>query len=187
LPEKAHLIPLLAILVVISCAGGEQPVVDRPEFRDAIAIRYVVPADLEVRLEPRLDSPVVATFATGESVSVLEDRNGWSEVRLVGQTGWVETVHIVDSREGFVSTPEQVRFRTAPVKVPDQISRGELVYEASVNSEGIVTSVRTVKNTTGSASLEMRNRQSLLNARFFPMVIDGRATDFKYEYRVIYQ
>lgn len=185
--ERARLIPLIAALVLISCAGAEEPVIDRPELRDAIAIRYVVPNILDVRAQPRDDAEIIASFASGESVSVLEDRDGWSEVRLVGKTGWVPSDQIVDSRDSFVSTPDAVRWRIKPKPVPGPNAAGEIVYELSINKEGVVTAARPLRNTTGSAALEAQNRQSLLNARFFPMIDEnGETMEFKYEYRVNY-
>lgn len=187
LVERARLNLLFAALLLISCAGAEEPVIDRPELRDAIAIRYVVPNVLDVRSQPTEDAEIIASFASGESVSVLEDRNNWSEVRLVGRTGWVRSDEIVDSRDAFVSTPDAVRFRTKPAPVPAPDASGEIVYELSVNKEGVITSARPLKNTTGSAALESQNRQALLKARFFPMIDEnGEPMEFKYEYRVNY-
>lgn len=173
---------------MIACAGAEEPVLDRPELRDAIAIRYVVPNVLDVRSQPQDDAEIIASFASGESVSVLEDRNGWSEVRLINRTGWVPTSQIVDSRDSFVSTPDAVRWRLSPSKVPAAANvKGELVYELTVNKEGAVTAARPVKNTTGSAALEAQTRQALLSSTFFPMIDEnGEPMEFKYEYRVNY-
>lgn len=184
---KLPLVPLAAGLLLISCAGAEEPVIDRPELRDAIAIRYVVPNVLDVRAQPQPDSEVVASFTSGETVSVLEDASGWSEVRLVGRTGWVPSDQIVDSRDSFVSTPEMVRFRVTPAKAPAPGAKGEIVYELSVNKEGVITAARPITNTTGSAALESQNRQALLKASFFPMIDEnGQPMEFKYEYRVNY-
>lgn len=186
LAERSFLIPLAAALL-ISCAGTEEPVIDRPELRDAIAIRYVVPNVLDVRAQPQQDAEVVASFTSGETVSVLEDANGWSEIRLIGRTGWVPSDQIVDSRDSFVSTPESVRFRITPVPVQAPNAKGEIVYELSVNKEGVITAARPVSNSTGSAALESQNRQALLKARFFPMIDEnGEPMEFKYEYRVSY-
>ncbi len=187
LAKSLTLIPLAAALLLISCAGAEEPVIDRPELRDAIAIRYVVPNILDVRAQPQPTAEVVASFTSGETVSVLEDRDGWSEIRLVGKTGWVPSDQIVDSRDSFVSTPEMARFRIPPTKVPAPGSKGEIVFEVSVNKEGTITAARPISNTTGSAALESQNRQALLKARFFPMIDEnGQPMEFKYEYRVNY-
>lgn len=185
--QRTLLIPLAAALLLISCAGAEEPVIDRPELRDAIAIRYVVPNILDVRAQPREDAEVIASFTSGETISVLEDADGWSEIRLIGRTGWVPADQIVDSRDKFVSTPDNARFRVPPTPVPAPNTKGEIVYELSVNKEGAVTAARPVKNTTGSAGLESQNRQALLKARFFPMIDEnGEPIEFKYEYRVNY-
>lgn len=184
---ERRLIPLIATLVLISCAGAEEPVIDRAELRDAIAIRYVVPNVLDVHAQPSEDAEIIATFASGESVSVLADRDGWSEVRLVGKTGWVHSNEIVDSRDAFTSTPDAVRWRIKPSPVQAPNAKGEIVYELSINKEGVITSARPITNTTGSAALESQNRQAILNARFFPMIDEnGEAMEFKYEYRVNY-
>lgn len=185
--ERSLLLPLAAALLLISCAGAEEPVIDRAELRDAIAIRYVVPNVLDVRAEPRQDADVIASYTSGESVSVLADADGWSELRLVNRTGWVPSDQIVDSRDSFVSTPDHVRFRVVPVHAKAPNAKGEIVYELSVNKEGVITAARPVKNTTGSAALESQNRQALLEARFFPMIDEnGEPMEFKYEYRINY-
>jgi len=55
-----------------------------------------------------------------------------------------------------------------------------------VNSDGEVTDVRTLSNSTGSSSLERSNTASLRLARFYPIVRHGQRTPFTYEHHVHY-
>jgi outer membrane biosynthesis protein TonB len=64
--------------------------------------------------------------------------------------------------------------------------RGEIVLEAAVNTDGDVTSVRTLTNTTGSMGLEAKNRAELEGTKFYPIVQKGQRVPFTYEYRVHY-
>jgi len=55
-----------------------------------------------------------------------------------------------------------------------------------VNTDGVVTNVRPISNTTGLQSLEARNILSLREAVFTPVVRHGRREAFVYEHRVHY-
>ena len=56
----------------------------------------------------------------------------------------------------------------------------------AIDTDGDVTAVRTLSNTTGSMGLEAKNRQELEGAKFFPIVQKGQRVPFTYEYRVHY-
>ncbi len=65
-------------------------------------------------------------------------------------------------------------------------ARGEIYLEADVNSDGEVTAVRTISNTTGSLALEAQNTDSLKQAKFYPIVRNNERVKFKYYHRVTY-
>jgi TonB family protein len=73
-----------------------------------------------------------------------------------------------------------------PMSVSAPGAHGEIYLEADVNSDGEVTAVRTLVNTTGSAALEAQNASALRSAKFFPIVRNNERTKFKYYHRVTY-
>ena len=126
-------------------------------------------------------------FTRGESVSVLSKKGAWAEVRTATGSGWARADglagHVDASREDDNLTP---RFVKAPQPVTQPSAHGEIVIEASVNTDGDVTSIRTVNNTTGSYELAAKNSAALQGAKFQPIVQHGKRREFIYEYRVHY-
>ena len=121
-------------------------------------------------------APVVTTYQHGESVSVLSRRGAWAEVRIASGSGWAHANELVDAAEATKAEADNVKphFTREPQPVSQPGVHGEVVLEADVNTDGVVTNVRTLKNTTGSTSLEMRNAASLRQAVFTPVVRHGR-------------
>lgn len=177
----------LAVLLFAAC-GNETPAVTATKARTPIAIEYVRADTLQVHAKPFDDSPVTAQYANGESVSVLSRRGSWLEVRTASGSGWVHESDLSSAAEAKKSEEDNLtpRFRVAPQPVTHPGARGEIVLEANVNSDGEVTSVRTLSNTTGSAELESQNTASLRRARFIPIVRHGERTPFTYEHHVHY-
>lgn len=189
--KLSHFALALALLAA-ACggAGSEQTAVtDSTDARMPIAVEYVGAQSLPVHAKPDDASAVLSTYGNGESVSVLSrGANGWVEVRTANGTGWAHGADLRDaaaaqSHEADNLTP---RFRKAPSPVTQTTARGEIVLEADVNTDGDVTSVRTLNNTTGSMALEQKNRAELEGAKFFPIVQKGQRVPFTYEYRVHY-
>ena len=71
-----------------------------------------------------------------------------------------------------------------PVSAPS--ARGDIYIEADVNTDGEVTAVRMITNTTGSTALGQQNMDALRRAKFFPIVVKGERQRFKYYHRVTY-
>ena len=145
-------IAILIALALAACNESAPQVTDSTEARLAIAIEYVRGDGLEVHAKPSADSPVVANYSAGESVSVLSKQGDWAEVRTSNGSGWARTSSLARSVEAKQveadnSTP---RFRKAPSPVTQPGAHGEIVIEATVNTDGEVTSVNTTRNTTGS-------------------------------------
>ena len=170
----------LAVLLLAACGNDAPP---PAPARTPVAIEYVRADALRVHARASDASPVVAQYANGESVSVLSRANGWSEVRTATGSGWVRASDLSSTGESDNLTP---RFRVAPQPVTQPGAHGELTLEADVNSDGDVTSVRVISNTTGSATLLEKNTASLRRARFVPIVRHGQRTPFTYEHHVHY-
>ena len=176
----------LLALLTLACAEPAEPVT----ARDPVAMRFVAADELEIRESASPSAPVLATFARGESVSVLAEQGEWAEIRIAfDRSGWALRQALSDTppEEETVEGSSTPRFRVppSPVFTPGSIS-GEVVLEATVNTNGEVTDVKTIRNTTGRADLEAKNIAELRRASFYPMVVDGRRRTFIYEHRVTY-
>lgn len=163
----------------------EGPPVDT---RETIAMMYVTAPTLEIRGRASGDSPLVATYKQGETVSVVAVAGQWAEVRTGSATGWALQDGLSrNKRETALPDNTTVRFVKAPMAVASSArASGEIVLEAFVNSGGSVVSVKTVENTTGSLDLERRNRDELTGAIFEPMIVDGKPQTFIYTHRATY-
>lgn len=176
-----------AIAAILGCSPSEEP---GEPLRETIAIEYVGQRELSIHAEPDAGAPVVTTYKQGETVSIVARRDGWAEIRLVNGTGWVPEISLstvmksVDDLEGVSTT---VQFKDAPSPIYTQSrTKGVIVLEGTVNTAGIVTNIRTLRNTTGSESLERQNRAEFSRATFYPLLVKGKRAEFIYEYRIEY-
>ncbi len=178
---------IVTAVAILGCSGSEEP---SEPVRETIAIQYVDEPELSIHEGPDGGTPVVTTYRQGETVSIVARRDGWAEIRLVKGTGWVPEDSLstemksADEAEGASTT---VRFRDAPSPVYSQSrTRGEIVLEGTVNTAGIVTNIKTLRNTTGSEALERQNRAEFSRATFYPLLVKGKRVEFIYEYRIEY-
>jgi len=157
------------------------------EMREPIAVRYVGAPELNVRAAANDTAEVLATYQNGEAISVLADKGEWVEVRTGDRAGWARGADLVDAAgaEQQEENP-QPKFRVMPLPVSAPSAKGEIYLEADVNTEGEVTNVRTITNTTGSEALAAQNTAALKSARFHPIVQKGKRVVFKYYHRVTY-
>lgn len=185
-----HLLILVALFVALSCSGERTVKVTGPPPREAIGVQYVSVPELEVREAPSDTSAVISTYVYAEPVSILAKQGEWVEVRVgVDRSGWVHASDLAATREGLTSNVGEpvARFVTPPSPIPNTGNfHGEVVLEAQVSIDGVVTDVRTLSNTTGSEQLEALNRASLQRSRFYPMIVNGNRKPFVYDYRVEY-
>lgn len=157
------------------------------DTREPIAIRYVGSPELPVREQANDAAPILATYQNGEAVSVLAEKGEWVEVRSGDRTGWTRAADLTTAeRKQEAEDNPQPKFRVMPMPVSAPSAHGEIYLEADVNSDGEVTAVRTLVNTTGSAALEAQNASALRSAKFFPIVRNNERTKFKYYHRVTY-
>jgi uncharacterized protein YgiM (DUF1202 family) len=181
-----------AVFAFLAACGGNEPLAPH---RDTVAIRYVSDDQVALRAEPDESSPAVATYMFGETASVLAETDGWAEVRIdFERSGWVPASSLQPEppSAGAVQTTgprgsPTPRFRITPNPIfSGSGARGEIVFEASVNTAGEIFAIRTLRNTTGNPALEAQNREELRRARFFPLEVGGVAKPFIYEHRVEY-
>lgn len=155
------------------------------DTRAPVAVEYVRAPALIIHGRPSDAAPVVTKYQNGEAVDVLSRRGGWTEIRIASGSGWVHAADVGPAAPARVDDTKP-RFRREPAPVTEPGAHGEMVLEASVNSDGDVVAVRVVRNTTGSHGLEAKNVNSLQQALFEPMVRHGQRTPFTYEQRVQY-
>lgn len=186
LAKKAGMV--LMLFATLACARGSE---ESPEpARETIAIQYVAKSELPIHKAPDASSPVVTTYRQGETVSIVARRDGWAEIRLAKGTGWVSEASLstemksADEAEGASTT---VRFKDAPSPIYTQSrTKGEIVFEGTVTTDGIVTNIKTLRNTTGSEALERQNQSEFSRATFYPLLVKGKRVEFIYEYRIEY-
>jgi uncharacterized protein YgiM (DUF1202 family) len=178
---------LLIIAMVALGACNDEPNV-ATDTRMPIEVQYVRDSVLKIHSKAADDAPVETTYQHGESVSILSRRGAWVEVRTASGSGWVHANELADAAEASKAEADNDKphFTREPEPVTQPGVHGDVVLEADVNTDGIVTNVRTIQNTTGSASLEARNAASLRQAVFTPVVRHGRRETFVYEQRVHY-
>jgi uncharacterized protein YgiM (DUF1202 family) len=179
---------LLISAILLAACTKEPATTETTGTRMPIEVQYVRDSTLKIHSKAADDAPVVTTYQHGESVSVLSRRDGWAEVRTASGSGWAHANELVDAAEATKAEADNVKphFTREPQPVTQPSVHGDVVLEADVNTDGVVTNVRTLKNTTGSMSLEMRNAASLRQAVFTPVVRHGRREAFVYEHRVHY-
>jgi uncharacterized protein YgiM (DUF1202 family) len=176
----------IAAIGLASC-NTETPNTEMTDTRMPIETQYVRDGALKIHTKAADDAPVVTTYQHGESVSILSRRGAWAEVRIASGSGWVHANELAGADEATKEADNtKPHFTREPQPVSQPGAHGEIVLEADVNTDGIVTDVRTLQNTTGSSSLESRNATSLRQAVFTPVVRHGRREAFVYEHRVHY-
>ena len=181
---------IAATLLLLAACSNEAPVATDTasmDTRETLRIEYVGAPELQVRERAADDAPVLATYGNGEAVSVLGEQGDWVEVRTGDRSGWAKKADLTTAA-GKIANEEdpQPKFRVVPMPVSAPSARGEVYIEADVNTDGEVTGVRMITNTTGSPSLGQQNMDALRSAKFYPIVIKGERQQFKYYHRVTY-
>ena len=176
-------------LMLLAACGSEPAVTDTTPIDDRIpvAVRYVDAPELVIRAAASDTAAEVAKYQNGEAVSILADKGDWVEVRSGSGSGWAKASDLTDAA-GMKEQQDnpQPKFRVVPMPISAPSATGEIYLEANVNSDGEVTDVRTITNTTGSEALAHQNSEALKKARFYPIVQDGERRPFKYYHRVTY-
>lgn len=179
----------LVVLLLAAACKQETVVTDTTpvDTREPVAIRYVGSPELPVREQPDDKAPILVTYQNGESISVLAEKGEWVEVRSGDGSGWARAADLTTAAgKAEAEANPQPKFRVIPMPVSAPSAKGEIYLEADVNSDGEVTAVRTLSNTTGSPALEAQNTAALQNAKFFPIVQKNQRMKFKYYHRVTY-
>jgi len=188
---KKHI--LIALVVAAAALGCMQkpPLVTNdtvptnPAERMAIAVEYVAVPTAIVYSRADVTSPQAGSYGLTEAVSILEKKGEWVLVRTYDGMGWIKQADLVDGATADKMDTTTPRFYTAPKGVSYR-GRGEILFQARVNTDGRVVDVKTIKNTTGSTAIADLNAQALQEATFYPMVDKGARKTFVYEHHVYY-
>ena len=181
------LIVLFTVLFLFSCVQRPAPVATHTGERLAIAIQYVAVPSMKVLAAPNDNAELKTQYGYKETVSILAKQGDWVEVRTVDGSGWSHANELMGADEATkLANDKTPRFATPPPAVPAPGARGEIDFNAKVNTDGEVIDVQIVKNTTGIKSLADQNAQALKSARFYPLVDKGQRMTFVYEHRVYY-
>ena len=148
-------------------------------------MKHVTAPELRVHAKPDDASPVVTTFENGESVAIMSKKGDWFEVRTGDSTGWAHAADLGSAAEAQAKG-EDVKFRLFPAPVSNPSAHGEIYLQADVNTDGDVTAVKILENTTGNDALAAENAVALRQAKFYPIVKGGERKPFQYFHRVSY-
>lgn len=181
----------LALLLLFPAACKQERTVTTGttpvDAREPVAVRYVEPPELPVREQANDTAPILATYQYGEAISILADKGEWVEVRVGDGSGWTRASGLTSAEViAEAEANPQPKFKVMPMPVSAPSARGEIYLEADVNSEGEITAVRTITNTTGSMALEAQNIAALKASRLYPIVQNNQRRSFKYYHKVSY-
>lgn len=180
---------IFALAILLGACKGEVAVTDTvpTDTREPISVLYVGAPELVVREQASETAKVLATYQSGEAVSVLSEQGEWVEVRTGDRSGWAKKADLTNAegKEKAEADP-QPKFRVMAMPVSAPSAKGEIYIEGNVNSDGEVTAVRIISNTTGSPALAEQNAAALHGAKFYPIVVNNQRKAFKYYHRVTY-
>lgn len=185
--KRSAVLLSIVCIAVLACSSEQPAATGTTDTRESIATLYVGVPELKVHAKPQDGAPVVGTYQSGESVSVLAEQGEWAEIRTGDTSGWVRRAELATAEQkqasDAVPTP---KFEKMPMPVTAPTAKGEIYFEADVNTDGEVVAVKVLHNTTGTESLAAQNGAALRAAKFYPIVVDGERKPFKYYHRVSY-
>jgi len=196
----------VALLFVSACASPPAPVeppraappppaveAPAPKEEAVIGTVRVMASALNVRAEASTDSDVITQLRKGTSLSVLQENDSWTKVRLAsGEVGWVASRFVssataskqaTSKKKGCPSDSDYAILETPTLAFSDSGAHGLIVVEANVNTKGSVTSTKVVSNSTGDESLAFLAEREIKGAKFSPPIRNCVAKAFIFTYR----
>ena len=180
---------LLLLLVFVACStpAPEPETVPQTTTAPSERVVYVSAKTLNVRQDASATSAVVTQVKRGDALTVLEEKEGWSRVRLAsGDSGWVSSQLVsssrprakkpgCDSEYSFVKTPLAAFSESGP--------HGLVVVDATVNIKGEVTATKVISTSTGDPSLGKMAEREIRSATFKPPYRDCVPRSFIFTYK----
>ena len=206
---RRPLVPI-ALLTILRCAAPAPAPTPAPE---PAPVQTAAPAPaktlgtvrvdasaLNVRKEASTNGEVLAQVKRGEALTLLEEGESWSKVRLAnGETGYVSSRFL--SRDGAPATTPKTAAKAKPrkggcpadsdyafVETPmlsfsDSSAHGLVIVEATVSAKGDVQSTKVVTNNTGDPALAFLAEREIRKAKFSPPIRNCVARSFIFTYR----
>jgi TonB family protein len=205
-----RLLATFVLLTAFSCAAPtpapepapEPPPVTTPAPAATLGTVEVTASALNVRRERSTTADVVEQLRRGARLTVLEADEAWTHVRLPnGEEGWVASRFVAapgassssSSSRSSTTTPRRrggcppdsdFAFTETPtLTFSDSPKKGMVVVDATVNTNGTVTSTKVVSNTTGDESLAFLAVREIRSAKFSPPIRNCVPRAFIYTYR----
>lgn len=202
----------IALLLSLHCASpapAPEPIPEpapaqpaAPAPAPTLGTVHVNASALNVRKEASTTADVVAQVKRGDALTLLEEGESWSKVRLAnGEVGFVSSRFVSRDAASTTarSTPRTKRPATrkggcppdsdyAFVDTPmlsfsDSSAHGIVIVEATVSAKGDVQSTRVVKNDTGDPALAFLAEREIKKAKFSPPIRNCVPRSFIFTYR----
>jgi TonB family protein len=186
--KRTILFIALLVPILLSCRA-KQPPATTPiaGVRYATEIAYVGVPSMRIYAQANTGAEPITQYGYQETVSILSRNGEWAEVRTVDGSGWALAKELISAAEADKLSKETApRFMTPPTAIPHAGTRGEIVLEAKVNTDGDVIDVKAVSNSTGNGALSTANAEALKQAHFYPMVQKGQRVTFFYQHHIYY-
>lgn len=205
-PHPMRRLPtLLLCLTLMHCATSTPPppaVTPEPEAtaepqqvqeEKVIGKVTVTASALNVRGEATADGEVIKQVKKGTVLEVLEANDSWTKVRLAdGQKGWVASRFVrsgatqqtsAKKKKGCPADSDFAFVETPTPRFSDSGAHGLVVVEATVSTNGNVTSTKVMSNSTGDEALAFLAEKEIKSAKFTPPIRNCVARSFIYTYR----
>lgn len=180
---------LLLLLIFVACSTPAPEPETMPQTTTAPSERlvFVSTNTLNVRQDASATSNVVTQVKRGDALTLLEEKDGWSRVRLgSGDTGWVSSKLVSNSRPRAKKPGCDSEFsflKTPLASFSENGPHGLVVVDATVNTKGEVTATKVVSNSTGDPSLAKMAEREIRSATFKPPYRDCQPRSFIFTYK----
>ncbi|MGZ8868248.1 MAG: SH3 domain-containing protein [Thermoanaerobaculia bacterium] len=188
---------LVLLLLLAGCAAPPAPppvASPTPKPQRELGPGRVTATALNVREEATTDAAALTMVRRGDTLQIVEEKEGWYRVRLAsGQTGWVSAQYVslgtaasapAGRRRSGCPPDSDYAFEKAPLpSFSENGGHGLVVVEASVTAQGSVTSAKVVSNTTGDAALAAIAEREIRSARFIAPVQNCVKRTFIFTYK----
>lgn len=126
----------------------------------------VTASKVNIRSAASTKDPIVATAKRGDRLGLIRTENGWSRVKTpAGMTGWVSSRFVKNERNCPADRDFEI-LDGPPLSFSQDGAHGTVVVEATIETNGKVSSTRVTQNTTGDASLAKAAEQEIRAATF---------------------
>lgn len=178
------------------CASAPPPPPPAPEPATAAELApapaapevswLVTSKSANVRESASTKAATMARLARGARLTSFEEKDGWLHVKLADtRTGWIRK-DLLKKDDGCLPDRREVLLTPPMLRMSDGSGapgpKGKVVVEADIDDKGDVSTVRVVKNETGSPERAEMAKREVQGVKFQPPVKKCRVTGFTYVY-----